>query len=75
MAKETLKEVQAQRDLLQEEVKGLRRLLLDINKSHEEELSVMASASYSMGLTEGFEDAEASYRSQSFIDRLLNKAL
>lgn len=74
MARETLKEVQAQRDLLIEEVKGLRNLIFDNCKTHEEELSRLASESYFIGLTEGFQDAEASYHSQSFINRLLNRA-
>lgn len=75
MAKPTVKELQAENDLLRAEITGLRNMTIELNELHEKKEATAYTNGFAYGLSEGFEEAEASYRSQSFINRLLNKAL
>lgn len=49
--------------------------LRDLEEKHEQQLINENNAHFSLGLEQGWRDAEASYKAQSFIDRLLGKSL
>lgn len=47
----------------------------EMNDEFEETIRKENNAHYSLGLTQGFRDAEAAFLAQSFIDRMLKRTI
>lgn len=73
MAKETVKELKTTIEALKTEIAAMRKLLMHMNEEHEREMSRTYAQAFAEGSYEGIEEADAAYKAQGFIDRLLKR--